>query len=260
MLTIALASAASADDLGPLEHGVALAARSGAKLLSIHANDGPESVGRMLDPAAVLRAWGLDPGSVPHEAVVHNCCDDPVDTLLDALRRRRPDLVIAATHQRSGLSQVFRESRAEAIVDNVQVPTLLVPVGGAPLVGERGALTLRRMLVPTGDRIAAQAAVDRAVWFADLAGATNVEVELLHVGPPQDEPTVSIAPHPSIRWTKRNVTGSLEDAIARAAEGASLVVMATRGHDSLIDALLGSHTERVLRRVHCPVLAVPIPH
>jgi nucleotide-binding universal stress UspA family protein len=34
--------------------------------------------------------------------------------------------------------------------------------------------------------------------------------------------------------------------------------MATRGHDGVLDTLLGSHTERVLRAVRCPVLVVPV--
>ncbi|MCZ7685014.1 MAG: universal stress protein [Sandaracinaceae bacterium] len=34
--------------------------------------------------------------------------------------------------------------------------------------------------------------------------------------------------------------------------------MATRGQDSLRDALLGTHTERVMRIARCPVLSVPI--
>jgi len=36
-----------------------------------------------------------------------------------------------------------------------------------------------------------------------------------------------------------------------------LIVMATQGHRDFLDALRGSTTERVLRGVQCPVLAVP---
>ena len=37
-----------------------------------------------------------------------------------------------------------------------------------------------------------------------------------------------------------------------------LVVMATAGHHGLMDALRGSTTERVLRAIHCPLLAVSV--
>jgi nucleotide-binding universal stress UspA family protein len=33
-----------------------------------------------------------------------------------------------------------------------------------------------------------------------------------------------------------------------------LIVMATRGHDSLGDHILGSNTERVVRHAPCPVM------
>jgi nucleotide-binding universal stress UspA family protein len=50
--------------------------------------------------------------------------------------------------------------------------------------------------------------------------------------------------------------GSVWDVIVRVAreERADLIVMATRGHDSLADRVMGSNTERVVRHAPCPVL------
>jgi nucleotide-binding universal stress UspA family protein len=42
-------------------------------------------------------------------------------------------------------------------------------------------------------------------------------------------------------------------------EGADLIVMSTHGRTGLAHMLVGSVTERVLRRAPCPVLAVPPP-
>jgi nucleotide-binding universal stress UspA family protein len=39
---------------------------------------------------------------------------------------------------------------------------------------------------------------------------------------------------------------------------ADLVLMTTEGHDGFLDALRGSTTERVMRSVSCPMLAVPV--
>ena len=36
-----------------------------------------------------------------------------------------------------------------------------------------------------------------------------------------------------------------------------LICMMTRGHDDLLDEIRGNHTERVIRKVRCPVLAIP---
>ncbi|HJL18317.1 MAG TPA: universal stress protein [Sandaracinaceae bacterium LLY-WYZ-13_1] len=258
MVTIAHASVPTAEDRAPFEHGLALAERAGAKLLSVHANDDPSVEAQMLDAADVLRGWG-HATAVEHEKLVHNCCDDPVDTLLDALREAEPDLVVAATHQRKGVIRVLFESRAEAIAENVKVPTLLVPLDGEGFVTPQGELDLRRLLIPVGDSVAAKVAIERATWFVDMARAEDVEVTLLHVGEEGSAPRLTLPDHPRIRWTQRTVPGVLEEVIGEEAADACAIVMATRGHDTLGDMVRGSHTERVLRRVHCPLLSVPVP-
>src|SRR5918999_5298115 len=43
------------------------------------------------------------------------------------------------------------------------------------------------------------------------------------------------------------------------AEGTDMIVMSTHGRTGLAHMLIGSVTERVLRRAPCPVLAVPAP-
>ena len=44
-----------------------------------------------------------------------------------------------------------------------------------------------------------------------------------------------------------------------AAESVDIIVMSTHGRTGLAHMLIGSVTERVLRRASCPVLAVPAP-
>jgi universal stress protein A len=43
-------------------------------------------------------------------------------------------------------------------------------------------------------------------------------------------------------------------------ESSDMIVMSTHGRTGLAHMLIGSVTERVLRRAPCPVLAVPMPH
>jgi nucleotide-binding universal stress UspA family protein len=61
-----------------------------------------------------------------------------------------------------------------------------------------------------------------------------------------------------VRVTPRVEQGVAWDRIVAIAleERADLVVMATKGEDSLGDRILGSQTERVIRHASCPVLAV----
>lgn len=241
-----------------MEHAVALAARAGAQLVSVHAGKDPTATERMLDAASILEGWGLPAASVEHDKVVYDCCDDPVDTLLDWLRRNEPDLVIAATHQRKGVVRVLFESRAEAIAENVRIPTLLVPIEGRGFVGAHGDIDLKRVVLPVGDTEAGALALERIAWLVDLARVDDVEVILLHVGPRGTRPDLALPDHPRIRFTRIDDQGPLEDVIAARASDASAIVMATRGHDSFGDMMRGSHTERVLRKVSCPVLSVPI--
>jgi nucleotide-binding universal stress UspA family protein len=51
----------------------------------------------------------------------------------------------------------------------------------------------------------------------------------------------------------------LDEAIRQAADRlqSSVIVMPTRGHDSVGDVLVGSHTEHVIRNCNRPVLVVP---
>lgn len=260
MFKIAHAAALTDEDRVPFEHGVALARACGAELVSVHANGAGDAEERMLDAATILVHWGNDAARVSFEKMVHQCCDDPVDTVLDALRKQKADLVVAGTHQRQGIMRALLGSKAEAIAHNVEIPTLLVPVGIDGFVSrDSGTIDLRRVLIPIGDPEAAQAAVDAAATLSRMADAKAVEVVLLHVGDPADTPKMNL---PEVAgWTVRsiNVTGmKLEEAVISRAADSCLVVMATRGHDSVGDVLLGSHTDRVLHGVTCPVLSVPV--
>lgn len=257
MVTIAHASVAGAEDRVPFEHALVLAERSGARLVSVHASGDRDAQARMIAAADVLREWGRGGSTVEHVRHVHECCADPVDTVLDFLLRTEPDLVVAGAHQRRGAARIFAESRSEAIAENVRVPTFVVPLEGRGFV-RGGALELTRVVVPAGDAEAAEAGMERAAWLADLARVEDLTVELLFVGDPGQEPAVEPPQHPRIRWTTRTLGGDFEEAITVVAAAASAIVMATRGQDSLRDALLGTHTERVMRIARCPVLSVPI--
>jgi nucleotide-binding universal stress UspA family protein len=60
-------------------------------------------------------------------------------------------------------------------------------------------------------------------------------------------------------WKQMTTDGDVIDAIVNAActTGAGLVVMSTDGRNGFLDALRGSHSERVLRHVPAPLLTVP---
>jgi nucleotide-binding universal stress UspA family protein len=265
-------------DLSPaseqaFEHARFLAEKFEARLTLFHAvalprsqyahfmvND--EAVWRVADERARQyleeRARTLGVG---HEVVVrHDVSGVPalVDlSILGMMKSRRPDLTVMATSGRKGLSGFLLGSVAQLVVLGADRPVLCV----RPVEGSR-RLPYRRLLVTTDLSTESRRAFPLA---AALARRVEADVIALHVLRPE-------GPRPSAEelraFLEPEFAGLTVDArvypagppwhrIVEVASGedADLVVMATRGHDSMSDSILGSNTERVLRHAACPVLA-----
>jgi nucleotide-binding universal stress UspA family protein len=204
---------------------------------------------------------------VSHRTVVERQVSVP-RAVVDLIQAYQPDLTVLATHGREGLSHLLLGSVAEEIIEHAFRPVLCVrePDHGP-------ALPYRRLLVPTDLSLSSGLAFPMAALVARTFGA---EVVILHVTPDSTIATLSGIPDPSppripteekvrdfcrpsfgeVPLRVRFDAGGVANRIVHAAreEEADLVVMATRGHDSLGDKLLGSNTERVVRHSPCPVL------
>lgn len=189
-------------------------------------------------------------------------------SLVEVIRSLQPDLTVLTTHGREGLAHLLLGSLAEDVVQHAFRPILCLrePDHGP-------ALPYRRILVPTDLSIASCLAFPMAALFARTFAA---EIVALHVVPAatlqslSGAPPVDTATVPSeavvARFCRSEFaqlplsvqveTGAVWDQICRVAKAqrADLIVMATRGHDSLADRILGSNTERVVRHAPCPVL------
>jgi nucleotide-binding universal stress UspA family protein len=252
----------AAQDADPNEpgfvHAVALAALSGARLTSVHACAAGAPPVELPRASVLMARWGLPEDQALHERLQYSCCDEVDETLLDAFVQLAPDLLVASTHARSGLARILLGSVAEGVARNLRVPTLLLPLGGPQLVdASSGVLRLARILVPAGNAADAQAAVDAAVAFAQLARSESVELVLLHIDDGTPAPDVQ-APS-GFRVSQRAAAAPLDRAIAEAAAALQpeLIVMVTHGHDAAADVALSSHTERVLHSTRRPLLWVP---
>jgi nucleotide-binding universal stress UspA family protein len=187
--------------------------------------------------------------------------------LLAFIQETRPDLVVMATHGRGGVEHLLLGSVTEKVFQNCHRPVLCVR-----RTVHESQLPYRRILVPTDLSPVSRLAFPRA---AALARAFNAEVLAVHVrhtsaatlaGIPGD----SLVPTEASLWefcrrdfdglpvTAQVHSGSVWDRIVTAARvaRADLIVMGTRGHDSLMDRVIGSNTERVVRHASCPVLVV----
>jgi len=177
---------------------------------------------------------------------------------VDFIEKHPTDLIVLATEGRDGLARFLRTSKAEAISRRSQTLTLFVPHGCRGFVSlENGDVTLKRILVPVDSEPNPTAALLYASRAALLAGGEAVDIQMLRVG--KELPSFEVPKAPNCDWTATAREGNVADTIVATAEeqNVDLIVMATAGHNGILDALRGSVTEQVLRRAPCPLLAVP---
>ncbi|QDG53535.1 universal stress protein [Persicimonas caeni] len=265
---------AHATDLDPnggvaFRHSVALARDTDSVLYSLHANPVSREDGRkMPDANEMLRQWhwnggnGSDAPTVEFHKMLHECCDDAVDTLLDAMRRIEPDLLVVGKHQSGGFFEIMHDSVSEALALNTNIPTLFLPLESPGFVDEEsGAMKLERILVPVQDEATFLQSFEKVGELLERMGNPACEVVLLHVGD-DDVLDSMVVPETDDKTTWKMVEGEgdLAEAIFDCVENCTvdLIVMGTRGHDSIGDVFRGSRTQRVVRRSPCPVLSVPL--
>ena len=217
-----------------------------------------------------LEQWGLLEAGSPQSAVFDEL---RVRVKKAAVQNRRPvratanfldheaaDLIVLATEGREGLSRWINRSDAEAMARWSRTMTLFVPAGAKRgLVSlEDGDFSFKNILVPVDMTPDCAAAVEFARRAAEILGDGNVAITLLHVGDSQPT-TPALDEGPGWTWHTELRQGEPVAEILSSADRhvADLIVMATAGQDGVLDALRGSTTEKVLRRVPCPLLAVP---
>ena len=241
------------------ELAVVLAASFDARLVTVHAARMGEPTRPMPSPAAVIERIGWPKGPAAYEGIRHVCCDDPVDTTLDALRTLAPDLVVLGTSQKQGMQRFLAGSVSEAMLRNCTAPTIVVPHGDGNLLDGNHDLALRRIVLPAGDAACLEASAHALCSLLDglVLPAEPLGV-VLHFGD-GTAPELT-APCEGVQWQVEHHPGKTVEGVLTFLDerGADLVVMATRGHDSFLDAVRGTHTERVLRHSTCPMLIVPM--
>lgn len=259
-----LSCIAVAVDLRPgtrrlLAHGLRLSLDAGARMVVVHAGAAPGAhpwhVRPVLDQ--LCRAWGV---TLPELIEVPAQGDDPAPAVVRAVEAHGPDLLVVGSQRRQGLERLLRGSTGERIARAFSVGTLVIGDDSPGLVDpDRGVRRLAQVLLPVGGALDPQDAVDAAAAFLTGVDARDAQVHLLQVAP-NSQPAVQVQPPAWLKLAPRRREGTVVQGIlAEAARvRADLIVMATRGHDSLADEVLGSRTERVLRQAPCPLLSVPL--
>ena len=138
--------------------------------------------------------------------------------------------------------------------------TLFVPKGLEGFVSARdGSVSLTSILVPVAATPAAQPAVHAAARMASRLNCPAGVFTLVHVGEKTDMPQLQLPEVPGWRWSTEIRTGDIIEGIIESASAvhAGLIVLTTDGRNGFLDALRGSHSERILQKTPCPLLAIP---
>ena len=185
----------------------------------------------------------------------------PVKSIVKFTEEHDTDLIVMGTEGKGSMPGWLGRSVSEPIARKSKTLTLFVPEHARGFVSlEDGNMDLKRILVPIDEEPSPASAIELAARMARGFGSGNVEIDLLHIGaskeilnsyrlPQSDEWT----------WNKHLSDGDVFEAIiSKAAEThTGAIIMTTAGHQSFMEALRGSTTERIIREADCPVLAVP---
>jgi nucleotide-binding universal stress UspA family protein len=265
-------------DMGPgservFAHALKLALCTGASLSAVHVALDPDKLApwtRLPGALELLLRWGvLPPGAteVEVEALgLHIARDarvdpDPEQSIVGAVIETLPNILVVGTSARTGLERLRHGSVAEAVARRSGAITLFLPQATPGFVDmDSGRAEVRTVIFPVGGPpTGLQHAVDVLGAFLDVLDITDTRVVLVHVGD-EPQPELEVAAREGWQWSLDRRQGEVVEGVLAAIEQLrpELVVMATRGHDSLLDTLRGSKTEQVLRRAGCAVLAVPV--
>ena len=254
-------------------HALKIAMQAKAKLDVTHVETqlSPEKPYWQDFPAvrATLSRWGILPDGVGRDEVAKSGLRirkilksgaDPVETMLRHFRKLPPDLIVLATRQREGIDRWLQKAVAEPLARRSGAMTLFVPQDGKGFVSfADGTVALKKILIPFDHNPDAQTAINKASLLARGLDCSLGEFRLIHVGERENTPVIETPHLPGWPYDILVRQGDVVDEIVKTEREwrPDLMVLATQGHLDFLDALRGSTTERVLRNVRCPVLAVP---
>jgi len=183
----------------------------------------------------------------------------PLPTVLDFLRQSPTDLTVLSTSGRTGLARWLQPSKAERVREKSNTMTLFVPDNARGFVSlQTGQFLLTRILIGVDSEPNPRPAVEYAARIAKVVGIP-IEVELLYVGDAAKTPDLDLPQEEMLNLHKTTRKGdAVQEIVDTASQRKSnLIMMTTRGHHGILDALRGSVTEQVVRKAPCPVLAIP---
>ncbi len=251
-------------------HALVLALIARANLTILHVSDVEDS--SWTDFPGVrdtLERWGLLPTNSERADVsklginvqkVRMAHSDPIESITTYLEQHGTDLIVLATDQHKSGVQWFNGSVATSVARKSREMTLFLPKGQTGFVSlEDGSISLKNILIPVAPVPSAQPAVHAAARLASGLHCEAGMFTLLHVGEEETMPSIIEPEVSGWLWNRMVKNGEVIDVVNQVAReiDADLIVMATDGRNGWLDAMRGSHSERVLRESSCPLLTIP---
>jgi len=203
----------------------------------------------------------------------------PHEVISGYAKKNHADLIVMATHGRSGLSNILLGSVTEKVIQTASCPVLVVK---KPTHADLTKLLFNRILVPTDFSESSRQAMEYAIEIAQkyraritLMHAVEVRfhpayyaggVESIFDLDPDVKPRIQARLEAflqsfdlsGVEVTSYVTDGDSHNEIVKTAQSQQhdLIVMSTRGHDEIADYLIGSTTDRVIKRAPCPVFVV----
>lgn len=171
------------------------------------------------------------------------------------LRQHHADLVVSVASQTG--RQWLGEPGVEKLVTANLTHLLLIPPQVGFIDAETGRCQLRHTLLPVADRPHPNHAIRLCEQLLPALCHERPAGILLHVGTRRTAPDVALD-QGAVDWQWQFATGQVQSQIqgALAQHQAGLLVMPSAGRPNLWQGLRRSHTEKALRQLTQPVLAV----
>jgi len=261
----------SESSLVAFHHALKAAMLSKSRLTLVHVStDGTSEWSHFPGVRETLERWGVLPKGSPKAAVGKLGIDarkiienkgEPVDAVVSYLENNPTDLIVLSTSKRDGRIPWLGKSVAEPVTRKAGEMTLLIPGDVEGFVShEDGSVSLNQILIPIANTPRPEPALNAAAGLVQKWNCSEGTFVLLHVGTSNTMPALRLPEVPGWTWKKELRTGEVIEGIINSAKEnkADLIVLATDGRNGFLDALRGSHSERILRYGVAPLLTIPV--
>lgn len=247
----------------------ALVSNAKLKLMHVSPNSSKKVIQEFPKIKNILRSWNVITEKCTekdimklgfHYQKVVGVHDSPTKSILNFLSKHPADLTVLATNQRQGADRLIKKSVAEDVSRGSAGMTLFIPSKSKGFISKKsGEAKLRNILIPIDVKPNPLLAINGAVKLAKALGSEQCLFTLIFIGETSEMPVIKIEEKNGWEWKRTVRRGNVVDVILEVVDeiNPDLIVMATKGHQGFLDAVRGSTTEQVVRRVPVPLLAVP---